>query len=425
MMHAKRYRSLVVLGAVTLSCALAASAVSATGGAAGSSATPSLAKAVSIYSKFVGGKPGKASTTKRPIVVGYVNDEGGIPSFPEGTAAARAAVRFVNEKLGGVRGHPLKLNECLISTGEEQGQGCAQKFLGTKRLGVVVEAQAVVGSQAFHQTLAGKLPVVIAVPISPADATAKNAYAIGSGVFGVIPGTASFAKVVKAKTASLLFPGDDPTGQLAAKNIKEALTKAGIAVTDVGYKFSAPDMLPSVIASGAGRTDVTITLFPSPPSCIAGAKALQQANVTKPTVGLSACIADPVKQALGDYPKMTYIALNTNPSIPGDPSTDAYVRVMKTYAPANANTGGFAPFSFVAVLQAVRALNLSGGAAATPAKIGSVLKAWKGPTPMSPPNVKYGSVPGLPAIPSLQTRLYEYKGNGKWVDVTGGKWVLP
>lgn len=425
MMHAKRYRSFVALGVVGLACVLAASAVSATAGTVGPSATPNLAKAVSIYNAFTRGTPGKADPKKAPIVIGYVNDEGGVPSFPEGTVAARAAVQFVNEKLGGVRGHPLRLSECLISTGEEQGQGCAQKFLGNKRIKVVVEAQAVVGSQAFHQTLGGKLPVVIAVPISPADATAKNAYAIGSGVFGVIPGTASFAKVVKAKTASLLFPGDDPTGQLAAKNIKEALTRAGVTVTDVGYKFSSPDMLPSVIASGAGKTDVTITLFPSPPSCIAGAKALQQANVTKPTVGLSACIAEPVKQALGDYPKMTYIALNTNPSIPGDPATDAYVRVMKTYAAANANVGGFAPFSFVAVLAAVRALNLSGGKAATPAKVGSVLKAWKGPTPMSPPNVKYGSVPGLPAIPSLQTRLYEYKGNGNWVDVTGGKWVLP
>lgn len=420
--HGQRYRLLVAVGAVGLAFALAAASGSAT---SRSSSGPNLGKAVTIYGKFANAKPGKANPAKAPVVIGYANDEGGIPSFPEGTVAAKAAVTFVNEKLGGVGGHPLKLDVCLVAVSEEQGQGCAQKFLANKRIKVIVEAQLVVGSQAFHQTLAGQRPVVIAVPISPADAKAKNAYAIGSGVFGVIPGAVSFAKRARAKTASLLFPGDDPTGQLAAKNIKDGLTHAGINVTDVGYKFSSSDMLPSVIASGAGRTDVTITLFPSPPSCIAGAKALQQANVSKPIVGLSACIAEPVKQALGDYPKMTYIALNTNPSVLGDPPTDAYVNVMKAYASKGANVGGFSPFSFVSVLAAVRALNLSGGAAATPAKIGAALKAWKGPTPMSPPNVRYGSIPDLPAIPSMQTRLYEYKGNGKWVDVTGGKWVLP
>ena len=420
MTNGQRYRSLVVAGAVGLTFGLAA-----TSGSASRSSSPDLSKAIAIYGKFSHGKRAKANAALSPVVIGYVNDEGGIPSFPEGTAAARVAARFVNEKLGGVNGHPIQLKVCLVAGNEEQGQGCAQKFLGDRRVKVIVEAQQVVGSQAFHQTLAGKRPVVIAVPISPADATAKNAYAMGSGVFGVIPGAAAFAKLKKAKTASLLFPGDDPTGQLAAKNIKDALTHGGIEVTDVGYKFSAPDMLPSVIASGAGKTDVTITLFPSPPSCIAGAKALQQANVTKPTVGLSACIAEPVRQALGDYPKMTYIALSTNPSIPGDPPTDAYVQVMKNYAGAKANVGGFSSFSFVSILAAVRAHNLGGGAAATSAKIAAVLRAWKGPTPMMPPNVKYGSVPGLPAIPSMQTRLYTYNGSGKWVDETGGKWVLP
>jgi branched-chain amino acid transport system substrate-binding protein len=418
-------RSSKVVGFSVAVAAVAVLAASAQGSRSESSAGPNLAKAASIYNKFVQGKPARANPRLSPVVIAYANDEGGVPGFPEGSVAAKAAVKFVNEKLGGVRGHPVQLSTCFVATGEEQGQGCAQNFLANRRVKVIIEAQLVVGSQAFHQTLAGKRPVIIAVPISPSDATAKNAYAMGSGVFGVIPGTASFAKRNGAKTASLLFPGDDPTGQLAAKNIKDALTRAGIEVTDVGYKFASPDMLPAVIASGAGKTDVTITLFPSPPSCIAGAKALEQARVTKPTVGLSACIAEPVKQALGDYPKMTYVALNTNPSVRGDAPTDAYVQVMKAYAPKNANVGGFAPFSFVSVLAAVRAYNLAGGTKATSAGISTRLRTWTGPTPMMPPNVKYGSVPGLPAIPSMQTRLYRYEGNGKWADVTGGKWVLP
>ena len=57
--------------------------------------------------------------------------------------------------------------------------------------------------------------------------------------------------------------------------------------------------------------------------------------------------------------------------------------------------------------------------------IAAKLKAYAGPTPMFAPNLKFGSVPGLPSIGSFQTRLYTYKGGGSWSDATNGKWVLP
>ena len=98
---------------------------------------------------------------------------------------------------------------------------------------------------------------------------------------------------------------------------------------------------------------------------------------------------------------------------------------MKAYAGADANLGGFAPHAFMGVLTAVKAFGESGGADATPAAIGATLKAYTGPTPMFPPNLKFGSVPGLPTIGSFQTRLYTYKGGGSWTDATDGKWVLP
>jgi branched-chain amino acid transport system substrate-binding protein len=386
-----------------------------------------LGSATSAYQSFVGGTSGKADASQSPVVLGFVNDEGGIPSFPEGSVAAEAAVKFVNENLGGVGGHPLELKKCLVAGSEEQGQACAQQFLHDKQVKAIVEDSQVVGAQAFHQTLAGKLPVVIGSPNSVADATAKNAYGISAGVFGTNPGFVSYAtQFVHAKTASLIFPADDPTGQVAAKQIKTSLTKAGIKVRDAGYKSSSPDLLAPVNAAGAGQTDVIVTLFPSPPTCIAGAKALQQASAGKPVLALNLCIAAPVKKAVGDYPKWTYISLNTNPEIKGaDAATDAYDAVMKAYAPTNANLGGFAPHAFMGVLTAVKALGEAGGADASSEAIAAKLRAYVGPTPMFAPNLKFGSVPGLPSIGSFQTRLYTYKGGGSWSDATNGKWVLP
>jgi branched-chain amino acid transport system substrate-binding protein len=398
-----------------------------TGSSTAKPAGTNLGSATGTYQTFVGGKSGKADASSSPVVLGFVNDEGGIPSFPEGSVAAEAAVKFVNENLGGVGGHPVELKKCLVAGNEEQGQACAQQFLNDKRVKAIVEDSQVVGAQSFHQTLAGKLPVVIGSPNSVADATAKNAYGISAGVFGTNPGFVSYAtEFLHAKTASLIFPADDPTGQIAAKQIKGSLTKAGIKVRDAGYKSSSPDLLAPVNAAGAGQTDVIVTLFPSPPTCIAGAKALQQASAGKPVLALNLCIAEPVKQAVGDYPKWTYVSLNTNPEIKGaDAATDGYAAVMKAYAPAKANLGGFAPHAFMATLTAVKALNEAGGADATSTAIADKLKAYTGPTPMFPPDVKFGAVPNLPSIGSFQTRLYTYKGENSWSDATNGKWVLP
>jgi branched-chain amino acid transport system substrate-binding protein len=424
-------RLALVTAAFGLALATAACGSSA-GSKTSSGSTPAkaganLSSATSAYQGFVGGTSGKADASQTPVVIGFVNDEGGIPSFPEGSVAAEAAVKFVNEQLGGVGGHPLELKKCLVAGNEEQGQACAQQFLNDKQIKTIVEDSQVVGAQAFHQTLGGKLPVVIGSPNSVADATAKNAYGISAGVFGTNPGFVSYAtQFAHAKSASLIFPADDPTGQVAAKQIKASLTKAGVKVRDAGYKSSSPDLLAPITASGAGQTDIIVTLFPSPPTCIAGAKALQQASAGKPVLSLNLCIGDPVKKAVGDYPKWTYISLNTNPEIKGaDEATDAYASVMKAYAPASANLGGFAPHAFMGVLTAVKALGEAGGADATAQAIGAKLKAFSGPTPMFAPNLKYGSVPGLPSIGSFQTRLYTYKGSGSWSDATNGKWVLP
>ena len=130
-----------------------------------------------------------------------------------------------------------------------------------------------------------------------------------------------------------------------------------------------------------------MTLFPSPPTCIAGAKALKQIGGDKPVLSLSLCIAEPVKQAVGDYPAWTYVAVNTNTEIPGDEATDAYTAVMKAYAPADANTGGFAQHAFMGVMAAAKAIAAAGGDTATPDAIATWLKGFTGPLPMLPPEV--------------------------------------
>lgn len=393
-----------------------------------SSSSPSggagLSQAAALFQSYTGGTAGRADTTKAPISIGFMNNQGGIPSFPEGTDAGQAAVKLINQNLGGVDGHPVQLKTCFVAGNESQGQSCAQEFLAQK-LPIIVESNGAVGGASFHNTLGGKIPVLMPNPDSAIEVTAKNAFGVDASVFGTDPGFIAYAASIHAKTASLLFPGDDPVGQTAAKMLEAQLGKVGVKVTPSGFTSNSPDLLPNVVASGASRTDMTIMLTVNPPSCIAGAKAVKQANLTKPVIGLFLCISPPVKQGLGDYPQWTYVDAATNVDAPTDQATQAYLAVMKAYAPPSTNVGGQAQLAFSAMLTAVRALNKAGGAAATPAKVSSVLKATRVGGPMADPAVRYGAIPGLTDLPNLGVRLFTYHGNGQWTDVTHGQWVEP
>ncbi len=393
-------------------------------GTSSSASGASLTQATTLFQSYTGGSAGGGAASKSPISIGLMNNQGGIPSFPEGTDAAQAAGQFINKNLGGIGGHPVQLKTCFVSGNESQGQSCAQQFLAEK-LPIIVESNGAVGGASFHNTLGGQIPVLMPNPDSGLEVNAKNAFGVDAAVFGTDPGFIAYAKSIKATTASLLFPGDDPVGQTAAKMLEAQLGKVGVKVTPSGFTSNSPDLLPNVVASGASHTDMTIMLTVNPPSCIAGAKAVKQANLTKPVIGLFLCISPPVKQGLGDYPKWTYVDAATNVDAPTDAVTKAYLAVMKAYAPPSTNVGGNAQLTFSAMLTAARALNKAGGAAATPAKISSVLRATSVGGPMTDPKVKYGAIPGLTDLPNLGVRLFTYHGNGQWADVTHGQWVEP
>ena len=387
------------------------------------SASSSVAQAASYYARYTHGSAGTAASSQPAVSIGYFDDIGGVPSFPDNKVAANAAVQFVNNDLGGVAGHPIKLVECFVATTEQQGQACAQQFLAQK-VKVVVEGTALLGAQALHSALNGTIPVVVSDPANLADATAKDSIPSPPAVSARSRPSFQRAGALKAKTASLLFPSDDPTGAALAGQFNKAAGAAGLTLTKAGYTTSSPDILPSVIAAKSSSTDVTMTFFGVPPACIAGAKAFQQANVTKPIISLGTCLATPVKAALGDYPKWLYANLVENPAAPNpDSAVQGYLQVMRHYAGANANTGELPAGAWLGVLAAVRAMNLAGGAGASTSAISNQLKTYTGPTPMAAPTVKYGSVPGLPTLPNAQELLYQYHGNGSWTTLAGGKWL--
>ena len=134
---------------------------------AGASAAAPAGAVVTDYLGYVGGKAGAADPGRSPIGIGWVNVEGGPGGSPEATLGARAAVKYVNDRLGGIGGHPLKLNVCTVVSAEEEGQKCGQQLLGAKEVSAIGVGNLYLGDASFNSVIAGKKPVLVGVATGP------------------------------------------------------------------------------------------------------------------------------------------------------------------------------------------------------------------------------------------------------------------
>ena len=117
------------------------------------------------YQLYVGGK-GKAKANLSPVTIGYINGQGGPPNlnFPQGTHVIEAGVKMVNAELGGVHGHPLKLNECFWAQAEEEGVRCGQQMVNDTATKAILFGFVTIGNQSIYATVKGTKPIVAGSP---------------------------------------------------------------------------------------------------------------------------------------------------------------------------------------------------------------------------------------------------------------------
>ena len=176
----------VRIAALALGLALTAAVLAAcgsddnsSGGSSASTSTPAKSTStaapakeasagVTDYVKYLGGKAGAADTSKSPIIIGYVNQQGGANDVgPNSTIGAQLAADYANKYAGGIDGHPVKLHTCFISTSEEQGQQCGQKMANDKAVDAVGVGAVATGAQPLNASIAGEKPMFWGVSGQP------------------------------------------------------------------------------------------------------------------------------------------------------------------------------------------------------------------------------------------------------------------
>lgn len=67
--------------------------------------------------------------TGDPIVIGFINNEGGAFSVPELRVGSEVAETYINEQLGGVNGRPIEVDRCATDGTPESAIDCVNGFI--------------------------------------------------------------------------------------------------------------------------------------------------------------------------------------------------------------------------------------------------------------------------------------------------------
>ena len=405
--------------AVTIGTCLALSAVAAL--AATTAAPPPQ---VLNYQTYVGGK-GKAKANLSPVTIGFINGQGGPPNFnfPQPTNVVEAAVRMANAELGGIHGHPIKLNECFIAQAEEEGVRCGQQMANDKNVKVILYGAVIVGNQSIYSTIKGTKPIVGGVTANAADPTAKNAYFLNGSQTSVLGPFGTFTKrfLPKVKSVAIVYP-NQPGADTAAFALRKGMQQVGVKVTMIATPQLATDLVgPATQASSADMIIPALGFT----DCVPFARALDQIHYSKPVLSTPLCTFIPkAAYAGGDLPQWTFGIAQTLVNL-RSPQATLYLKKGLQYGTTVAPMlNVFAEIAWEEMLATVKIMNTIPFNKISSATISAGFKNFKGPLILAAPEVACGKAsPGEPAVCGNETQFYNYLGKGKWKAASG--WLKP
>ena len=420
-----RFGRSAVLAGAALVALVAAIAASATTAKSDRSTAPTAGAAVTNYVSYVHGKRGKADPKKSKVYIGWVNQQGGqVVIGGLATAGAQLAVRYVNDVLGGVGGHPVALVQCFIKSNEEEGTTCGQKLVNDKRISVIATGAVATGAQSLFATIRGKKPVVTGVATTPVDGAQKNAVVLFGDAPHILLPFGNYAKnVLHAKTAAVIYPnavGVADAGQVIAAGLKAA----GINTKQVGYTQGQTDLTAPLTAAGATTADF-IAPYGTATDCANQAKSMQQLGITDSRKIMTAplCLNSQVIDALGDWSKWTYAIASSLYGDKTDKGMPAYEAVIKRYKAQKNAPDPWHIVAFSELLTTVKFLNQVGADKITPARVLARAKAFRGPLALGAPKLQCGKYKDAPAICNDMFQAFTYLGKFQWKRASG--WIGP
>ncbi len=357
-----------------------------------------------------------------PILIGMVNQENTpAGSYPELSAAATAAVEFVNEELGGIHGRPIRLEVCNTEFSAEGSTSCGQRFV--EEGAVAVLGGIDVFGNAIDVLDDNDIPYVGGIPVSDRSVTAPNSFQFSGGTWGAAVAFADHAVKSGAERVAVVY-GDFGSIADAAEVGRRVLERSGAEVQMVPYPIIATDLSATLAAATADDPDAIFVLA-ADTGCRAGFDGLHALGVRATKYFVGACASPAITEQAGNDATEGIVFNVEGPVRPEDPSADQqlYDGVIAKYGSAGLDPIGAGTVSFRAFMNLYRILaGLDGDPA--PAKVIAALGQQVGTPsfaghPYTCDRQQFTDLPAMCAPQQILTEMHDgtLRQIGDWVDV--------
>ena len=295
------------------------------------------------------------AATGDPIVFGTLDVASGPVTFPEVLAAEQAAVSYVNDYLGGIGGHPIKLISCETDGSPATSQRCANQLLDQKPVAIIGGAD--VGSPgAIPVWETADLAYLGGIPFTPVEQASKNAI-IFSSVSTADNAAASVyaAETLKAKSAAIIYTSDTQGTAVTEGVIAPTMAAAGITdITKVAIPPTSSDVAAAVATAVGANPDVIY--INAPAACPNILSSLLQLGNQAAVIGIDPCTSPPaIAGANGGAEGLYFAAPVLDPGANTD-ETNLYLAAIKKYAPADIALDSLAAIGFGTIINVQAAL---------------------------------------------------------------------
>ncbi|MFI7530331.1 ABC transporter substrate-binding protein [Nocardia salmonicida] len=189
------------------------------------------------------------AATGSAVTIGYISEGKGVAGDTSAELlGAQVAVDYINEHLGGLRGHRVELKTCEAKNNPATATDCANQMIGAGAIAVAEGALGGVDQTVDVLSPAG-VPLVLNYSTSSKTMSSANVFSLMNGVSAVFGTPAALAKekgIDKAAMVVVDIPG--LTG-VANQLGKLAFANAGSQLEVVAIPPGTPDMTSQITAA--------------------------------------------------------------------------------------------------------------------------------------------------------------------------------
>jgi branched-chain amino acid transport system substrate-binding protein len=299
--------------------------------------------------------PAKAASGT-PITIGVLGAAGGPYSIPSLGEEATATASYINEHLGGIAGHPVKVDVCNDLADGPSATACANRFVD-EHVTAVVSLLGFNFDQFTTILAQSGIPYIGAAgPVNVPEASTPGLYFLQGGPPPGYAAVALYAQRNGWKKMTLVSFDTPVVTQLLDSMARPIYRKAGIELSFSPIPIGSPDVAPQIQAALAARPDA-ILVQTDPTSCLAVLRALDTVGSKLPVIGFPNCGATSVVNAMRS--RMNLVDLQGADVTSDSAEAKLYRAIMNHYSPKT-DTGGLASNGYLGIMGLARLVNASG-----------------------------------------------------------------